>query len=233
MMTFCVHTFLKTHHLATPVKQLIFAGLLASLTVTSGFAAEPRNLRWDDLVPTVTVGDNPFEALDFRQKNDLAKLYRIEVKDAATASDFEKSQALTIRENLDADGLDPDWYFAQRERLMAEHTRQFNAPNPEVLAQSVRVPGYILPLEMEGAMAVEFLLVPTVGACVHTPPPAANQLIHVSYPKGYPLRGMYDPVWIIGELQAETQIEMVAYSDGQRNVQSSYVMTAFEVEQYK
>ncbi|WP_299426555.1 DUF3299 domain-containing protein [uncultured Shimia sp.] len=201
--------------------------------IGDSLAAEPRNLGWDDLVPLVTVGENPFEALDFRQKNDLAKLYRIEVKEAATASSFEKSQAKAIRDSLSADGLDADWYFAERERLMAEHTRQFNAPNPEVLAQSVRVPGYILPLEMDGVLAVEFLLVPTVGACVHTPPPAANQLIHVRYPKGYPLRGMYDPVWIIGELKAETQVEMVSYSDGQRHVQSSYVMTAFEVEQYQ
>ncbi|WP_164658400.1 DUF3299 domain-containing protein [Tropicibacter sp. Alg240-R139] len=198
-----------------------------------GLAAEPRNLGWQDLLPTVTIGENPFETLDFRQRNDLTKLYRIEVKEAATASDFERSQAKDIRENLSADGLDPDWYFEQRKRMMAEHEQQLSAPNPEVLSQTVRVPGYIVPLELDGATAVEFLLVPTAGACIHTPPPPANQMILVRYPPGYPLRGLYDPVWIVGELKAETQVELVTYSDGQLNVQSSYVMTAVEVEQYK
>ncbi len=201
--------------------------------VGEGSAAEPRNLGWADLVPTVSIGANPFEALDFRQKNDLARLYRIEVKEAATANDFAKSQALEIRTRLEAGGLDPDWLFAERERMMAEHTRKISAPNTEILAQTIRMPGYILPLEMDGALAVEFLLVPTVGACVHTPPPAANQLVHVRFPEGYPLRGMYDPVWIIGALQAETQVEQVTYSDGQRNVVSSYTMTATGVEQFK
>ncbi|MFY0661490.1 MAG: DUF3299 domain-containing protein [Shimia sp.] len=201
--------------------------------VGNSLAAEPRSLGWADLVPTVTIGTNPFETLNFRQKNDLVRLYRIEVKEAATANDFAKSQALEIRRRLEAGGLDPDWLFAERERMMAEHTRKISAPNTEILAQTVRMPGYILPLEMDGALAVEFLLVPTVGACVHTPPPAANQLIHVRFPEGYPLRGMYDPVWIIGALEAETQIEQVIYSDGQRDVVSSYTMTATGVEQFK
>lgn len=211
---------------------VLAVGFIFSL-VGDSLAAEPRNLGWDDLVPLVTVGENPFEALDFRQKNDLTKLYRIEVKEAATASDFEQSQAKAIREKLTADGLDPDWFLEQRERMMAEHEQKLSAPNPKVLSQTVRVPGYIVPLGLDGGNAVEFLLVPTAGACIHTPPPPANQMILVRYPQGYPLRGLFDPVWIVGELKAETQVELVAYSDGQLNVQSSYVMTAVKVEQYK
>ncbi len=210
-----------------------FTALIGIILATTSQAGEPRNLGWADLVPTVSAGANPFEALDFRQKNDLAKLYRIEVKEAGTANDFARSQAVEIRTRLEVSGLDPDWLFAERERMMAEHTRQFSAPNPEVLDKTVRMPGYILPLEMDGDLAVEFLLVPTVGACIHTPPPAANQLIHVRYPQGYPIRGMYDPVWIVGELQSEQQLELVTYSDGQRNVESTYVMTAIDIEQYR
>lgn len=213
--------------------QLIALVFTAVSLSSQSHAAEPRALGWDELMPTVTAGDNPFETLDFRQRNDLTKLYRIEVKEASTASDFDRSQAAIIRADLIARGLDPDWYFDQRERLMAEHAQQVNGTNPEVLAQPVRVPGYIVPLELDGALTVEFLLVPTAGACIHTPPPAANQMIHVRYPQGYLLRGLYDPVWIIGELKSETQVELVAYSDGQRNVQSSYVMTPANIEQYK
>lgn len=215
-----------------PTNALVLS-ISGALSLTVAHAGEPRSVGWADLVPEVVMGANPFESLDYRQKNDLVTLYRIEVTEAETANDFARSKASEIRAKLEAGGLNPDWLFAERERMMSEHTRRFSAPNPEILAQPIRMPGYILPLEMDGPLATEFLLVPTVGACVHTPPPAANQLIHVHYPQGYPIRGMYDPVWITGELQAERQLELVSYSDGQRNVESTYVMIPESIEQYQ
>lgn len=79
-----------------------------------------------------------------------------------------------------------------------------NAPgNPALDGQAVRIPGYLVPLE-EGKEGIgEFLLVPYFGACVHSPPPPANQIIHVlprSPAKG--LRSM-DAVWISGTLVRE------------------------------
>jgi len=41
----------------------------------------------------------------------------------------------------------------------------------------VKIPAYITPLDFDGATTMsEFLLVPYVGACMHTPPPPANRL---------------------------------------------------------
>lgn len=196
-------------------------------------ASDPRDIGWKALLPNLTVGANPFDSLPFRQSNALAKLYRIEVKEAETATDFMKAQAAAIRSELEAEGLDPDWYLQERDRVFREHAQQLAAPNPDVLGEHVRVPGYIVPLQFEGMVVTEFLLVPTAGACIHTPPPPANQLIHVKYPEGYPLRGLYDPVWIDGTLSAETQNELVNYSDGQRNVASSYSMRAVSIVQYQ
>ena len=201
--------------------------------VSMAQASDARNIGWKALLPNVTVGANPFDALPFRQSNALAKLYRIEVKEAETASEFMRAQAATIRSELEAEGLDPDWYIQERERISQEHARQYTSPNPEVLGQHVRVPGYIVPLQFDGTLVTEFLLVPTAGACIHTPPPPANQLIHVKYPEGYPLRGLYDPVWIDGILSAETHSGLVSYSDGQRVVASSYTMSALNIVQYQ
>ena len=76
-----------------------------------------------------------------------------------------------------------------------------NAPsNPSLDGQSVRIPGYVVPLEETADGLKEFLLVPYFGACIHTPPPPSNQIIHVrpkSAAKG--LRSM-DTVWITGML---------------------------------
>jgi uncharacterized protein len=76
-----------------------------------------------------------------------------------------------------------------------------NAPvNAGVVGQSVRIPGFVVPLEDSKDGLKEFLLVPYFGACVHSPPPPANQIVHVlprSPAKG--LRSM-DAVWITGML---------------------------------
>ena len=79
-----------------------------------------------------------------------------------------------------------------------------NAPaNPALDGQAIRIPGYVVPLEEGPDGPKEFLLVPYFGACIHSPPPPANQIIHVlprSVPKG--VRSM-DPVWISGTLVRE------------------------------
>lgn len=212
---------------------LCLATIFYLIGVSTVQASDPRDIGWQALLPNVTVGTNPFDSLPFRQSNALAKLYRIEVKEAETASEFMKAQAASIRSELEAEGLDPDWYIQERERVFQEHAQQFSSPNPEVLGQHVRVPGYIVPLQFNGTLVTEFLLVPTAGACIHTPPPPANQLIHVKYPEGYSSRGLYDPVWIDGTLSAETQSELVSYSDGQRVVASSYTMNALNIVQYQ
>lgn len=78
------------------------------------------------------------------------------------------------------------------------------APTVASLNQSaVRIPGYVVPLE-EGPQGVrEFLLVPYFGACIHTPPPPANQIIHVfSNPPAAGLRTM-DTIWVSGQMVTE------------------------------
>lgn len=74
--------------------------------------------------------------------------------------------------------------------------------NDALNGAQVRIPGYVVPLEDGKAGLKEFLLVPYFGACIHTPPPPANQIIHVlpdTAAKG--LRSM-DTVWVTGRLQA-------------------------------
>jgi hypothetical protein len=79
--------------------------------------------------------------------------------------------------------------------------------NPALVGQTVRIPGFVVPLEEGSTGMTEFLLVPYFGACVHTPPPPSNQIIHVR-PRSpaKDLRSM-DTVWITGVLttvQTET-----------------------------
>lgn len=62
----------------------------------------------------------------------------------------------------------------------------------------VRLPGFIVPIDMDGTAVTAFILVPYVGACIHVPPPPANQLVFVTTPEPYEADGLYDPVNVTG-----------------------------------
>jgi hypothetical protein len=100
-----------------------------------------------------------------------------------------------------------------------------NAPtNPTLVGQPVRIPGFVVPLEESKDGVKEFLLVPYFGACIHSPPPPANQIIHV-LPKS-PAKSVksMDAVWITGTLATlKTDSYMGA---------SSYRIEATGVEPY-
>jgi len=66
----------------------------------------------------------------------------------------------------------------------------------------VRLPGYIVPLDDFAEAVTEFLLVPYFGACIHTPPPPPNQMVHVRVSGGrHRASSWMTPVWIEGRLQ--------------------------------
>ena len=101
-----------------------------------------------------------------------------------------------------------------------------NAPaNPAMDGAQVKIPGYIVPLEQKKAGEItEFLLVPYFGACIHTPPPPANQIIHVktsNATKG--LRAM-DTIWVTGRMQTQRNDSMMGAS--------GYHVTADSVTKY-
>ena len=78
-----------------------------------------------------------------------------------------------------------------------------NAPiNPLLLGERVRLPGYVVPLEDLANGIKEFLLVPYFGACVHSPPPPANQIVHVLLDKPAKNLRLMDVVWVSGPLSA-------------------------------
>lgn len=92
-----------------------------------------------------------------------------------------------------------------KERNLMRQMREVwdNAPtNPKMDGARVRLPGYVVPLEEVKGELKEFLLVPYFGACIHSPPPPANQIVHVV--SDAPLKGwrMMDAVWVDGTLKA-------------------------------
>ena len=43
---------------------------------------------------------------------------------------------------------------------------------------------------------------PFVGACIHVPPPPADQIVYVKVSQGFDVQGTVDPVWVTEGLKA-------------------------------
>jgi hypothetical protein len=100
-----------------------------------------------------------------------------------------------------------------------------NAPTVSAMdGSAIKLPGYVVPLEESNGALKEFLLVPYFGACIHTPPPPANQIVHVKVDKPVKFRSM-DTVWVSGVLKAERQDSYMGAA--------GYLVNAASVEAYK
>lgn len=75
--------------------------------------------------------------------------------------------------------------------------------NADLDGKTVRIPGYITPLGFEDEALTEFLLVPYLGACLHVPPPPANQIVYVSEAEGLEFNQLYTPIYVTGTLSAK------------------------------
>lgn len=100
-----------------------------------------------------------------------------------------------------------------------------NAPtNPALAGARIRIPGFVVPLEETSAGVKEFLLVPYFGACIHSPPPPANQIIHVLPNKPASDVRTMSTVWVSGTLTLKR-------SDNDMGM-SGYQLDAVKVEPY-
>jgi hypothetical protein len=72
--------------------------------------------------------------------------------------------------------------------------------------QKLKLPGYIVPIKFSGSSVSEFLLVPYMGACIHTPPPPENQIVFVSLKAPFTAKDMWSPVWVSGTMKAQTSM---------------------------
>lgn len=195
-------------------------------------AADPEDISWDMLAPPAVVVENPFETLTDDQMDALRQILRLDAQAERNDDADARAKAAEQRANLVAEGLDVDGLFAARLAIIETRKAASEAVNTDLVGKIVRMAGYVLPLEFKDRKAVEFLLVPTVGACIHTPPPPANQIVHVVFPDGIEVNGLYTPVWITGTMTAQSSLQQVGYVDGQAPVSVSYTMRPVLVEKY-
>lgn len=214
-------------------------GLFAALLLLAGavHAEVARELKWDNLVPKLPPYDDPFEKLNEEQFYQLGTVvYAREQKAKNGALNVTLAErARLAEERLRKEGVDVDGLIAKRAEVRAERERRAKAVDATLDGKTVRMPGFVLPLEYAGKKVSEFLLVPWVGACIHTPPPPPNQIVHVRMVKGaeFESKGMYAAVWVTGKLAAKASKPTLNLVDGIADIDVGYSMQGAAIEDYK
>ena len=212
---------------------VIAAGIALSAAAT---ADEAREITWDDLVPAEAEFDDPFTRLTDDQLFELTLVAQVrdrldagEEIDQDLRDDYDEYVASLEAQEVDIDGL-----LAMREEVTRQRIAKTYLANEQLDGQRVRMPGYLLPLEFAGKKVNEFLLVPYVGACIHTPPPPPNQIVHVTAESGYQSDGgLYSPVWVDGVMRTERSDSSLSFVDGSSDIPSAYALDASSVTPYE
>lgn len=97
---------------------------------------------------------------------------------------------------------------------------------PELDQQVVKIAGFAVPLEGDDKGVTEFLMVPYYGACIHVPPPPANQIIYVIAEPPLSVDLLSEPFWVTGKLSTKGVASELADSG------YSLVSNKIEVYQY-
>jgi len=211
-----------------------FALLMCALIASGAYGAAPRQLEWKDLVPKLSP-NHPFAKLtrfQAMQLHDIATVReRLARGEKVGAIELEDEKAATRK--LKEAGIDVDGLLAKRAEIAEEARLRSQSPDPSLDGQVVRLPGYLLPLEFSGKEITEFLLVPWVGACIHTPPPPPNQIVHVKSDKPIGNVTLFAPIWVTGRMTTGSVKKSLYLVDGSSDINIAYSMQATVVEPYK
>ena len=204
--------------------------------VASSFcrAETPRQVSWDDLSVKLSAVENPFAALSMDQLELLVDVASVRDRKARgiSLSQQDLASEKAAADKLKNAGIDVDLLLGKRDEIAEKKRATASAVNPALDGKLVRIPGYLLPLEFSGKQVTEFLLVPWVGACIHTPPPPPNQIVHVKSDKPFEMNGNFDAVWVTGRITASAIKKSVYVTDGSSEIDIGYSMRASQLERY-
>jgi hypothetical protein len=209
--------------------QSIFIIVCSSLFLEA--AAEPvRQITWDDLIPANLKAEDPLANLTQDQQDMVywvINMLEFLPQRSQETEEFYK-EIDEAMPTLKKYGIDIGKVMKKRKEIQTAVVLDLNG-------KKVRLPGYILPLEMSGTKVTDFLLVPYVGACIHVPPPPPNQIVFVktAEKKGYTSKQLYEPVWVTGVISVQSMVKDLYLVDGSADVDIGYTMQANQIEPYE
>jgi hypothetical protein len=213
------------------IRNIYLAAALAVGLCLPGAGYGAEQVGWEDLEPPLDDFVDPFSELTDDQRYDLFDIFQADTYRAAGAQ-WDEAQEKQARTNLEEAGFDVEALLVEAREvdriLRIREETLIHALNGKV----IKIAGYILPLEYDGTKTTEFLLVPYVGACIHTPPPPTNQIIDVITKDGYEVDGLFNAVWVTGRITTNATERNLYLVDGAADVSVGYAMDATLIEPY-
>jgi len=237
----------KLSMVAPSLAALTLVALALAGTAQHAGAATAREIRWDDLLPA--------ELVEAGQALMKMEERIVQLPDDQRATYETVGAEMLLRQKLESGKISEDELLDSERELLADAPAK---RHPEIVAEldsmvamrmranglakaveptlngsRVRIPGYVLPLEFDGTLVREFLLVPYVGACIHVPAPPANQMVFVRSSVGFDIPELYAPVWVEGLMTTSGVTRDLTLVDGQAPVEAGYSLDAEEVSLFE
>ena len=194
--------------------------LFSIAIIISGCEKDPLSKKGQVHLPDKSISVKETPVLE---KKILPAITQIDWEDLIP-DEWRPDPKLVDKYNSGEIGDDDPRIMALKDRLRELEKR---APvNEKLDGKIIKMPGFVVPVETDGKIVHEFLLVPYHGACVHVPPPPANQTVYIK--TNHESAGKFeyfDTVWVTGLLTVKNTKSIVA--------ESGYTIMATKVELYK
>ena len=170
------------------------SGAISQLSEQTKPVPEPGTLRSDELIPL----NQPIISYTPAPAKPGARYAReVDWLELMSSTDRKRLE----QEDLSVAHVGPESAFGQgmksRQAAGFASVRTFDQ-------QRIKIAGYFVPLEETDVGELdELLFVPYYGACIHVPPPPANQIIYAKLQKPMSETSMFDAYWLEGTLLAQ------------------------------
>ena len=210
-------------------KILIILCFCISIVYAQGYQA----INWEDLEGKVEAYDDPFEKLSEDQMYNLSVLYEVKQMDASQVDKYLLEDMAEAKQSLEKDKIDVKYYFDQAERIAKKREKESKLTNSTLNNKKVKLSGFSLALGLNEGKIQEFLFVPYIGACIHSPAPPLNQILYVKSLKPVKVDDRFEPLTIKGTLQIKKNKNKLFLTDGEDEVESAYTFLADEIKPYE
>ena len=210
-------------------KILIILCLCISFIYAQGY----QTIKWEDLEGKIEAYDDPFKKLSDEQLYNLSVVFEIQDMDASKLDEYYKEEMEESKRFLDEENIDIKYYFSQIERINKKREEEAKQTNSTLNNKKVELSGYSLALSLNEGKIKEFLFVPYIGACIHSPAPPPNQILFVKSSKLVKIDDSFEALTIKGVLKIKQNKNKLFLKDGEDEVQSGYIFLANEVKPYE
>lgn len=203
------------------VSGLFFTALL--------YGQEFKIIKWEDLRVKLDYYD-PFKELTSSQLFNLSQvaIYRV-MEETNELSRSERLRKDSLEQHLKTEKIDIDYLLSMRYEVAVSRNKELDTVNSSLNNKKIVIGGYLLPLNYINQKVTEFLIVPWVGACIHTPPPPRNQLIYLKTKEGIEVKSRFQAVKVKGTLTTEDRTSSLFLGDGSSDITSGYCILDGEV----